>query len=172
MDRNPVDSRTLRRVRGLTAREVDDRLRRDGPNVLPTQRPPPAWHVFVEQFVHFFAIMLWVASGLAFVAGLSELGVAIALVVVVNGVFAFVQEYRAERAAERLRDLLPKRVTVRRDGTTREIDATELVVDDVVLLGPGDRVSADLEIVDSHGLQLDVSLQRRQGESPRLYSSC
>ncbi len=158
MDRNPVDSRTLRRVRGLTAREVDERLRRDGPNVLPTQRPPPAWHVFVEQFVHFFAIMLWVASGLAFVAGLSELGVAIALVVVVNGVFAFVQEYRAERAAERLRDLLPERVTVRRDGTTREIDATELVVDDVVLLGPGDRVSADLEIVDSHGLQLDISL--------------
>ncbi|WP_306060901.1 cation-translocating P-type ATPase [Natronococcus wangiae] len=158
MERNPADLRSARRVTGLTSPEADKRLRRDGPNVLPTQRPPPAWRVFAEQFVHFFAIMLWVASGLAVLAGMSELGVAIALVVVINGIFAFVQEYRAERAAERLRDLLPKRVTVRRDGATREIDATELVVDDVVLLGPGDRVSADLEIVNSHGLRLDISL--------------
>ncbi|NKE35324.1 cation-transporting P-type ATPase [Natronococcus sp. JC468] len=158
MERNPAGSRSVRRVTGLTSPEADERLRRDCPNVLPTQRPPPAWRVFAEQFVHFFAIMLWAASGLAVLAGMGELGVAITLVVAINGVFAFVQEYRAERAAERLRDLLPKRVAVRRDGATREIDATELVVDDVVLLGPGDRVSADLEIVNSHGLRLDISL--------------
>jgi magnesium-transporting ATPase (P-type) len=158
MERYPADSRSSRRVRGLSAADVGERQRRDGPNVLPSQRPPPAWRLFLEQFWHFFALMLWVASGLAVVAGMTELGVAIALVVVINGVFAFVQEYRAERAADRLRELLPKRVTVRRDGTTREIDATELVVGDVVLLGPGDRVSADLEIVVSHGLRLDLSL--------------
>jgi len=158
MERTPVDSRSIRRVSGLTTSEVNERLRRDGPNVLPSQRPPSAWRVFAEQFVHFFAIMLWAAGGLAVVAGMTELGIAIALVVVINGVFAFVQEYRAERAAEQLRELLPKRVTVRRDGTTREVDATELVVGDVVLLGPGDRVSADLQIVDSHGLRLDISL--------------
>ncbi|WP_254525960.1 cation-translocating P-type ATPase [Natrinema caseinilyticum] len=158
MEQNPPRSRSIRRVRGLSHSEAAKRLRRDGPNVLPTQQPPPAWRLLAEQFVHFFAIMLWVASGLAVVAGMMELGIAIVLVVVINGLFAFAQEYRAERAAERLRDLLPKRATVRRDGTIREIDATELVVDDVVLLGPGDRVSADLEIVDSHSLQLDVSL--------------
>ena len=58
--------------------------------------------------------------------------------------FAFVQEQRAEHAAERLRDLLPRRVTVVRDGQPTEIAAEELVVGDVVLLAEGDRISADL----------------------------
>ena len=72
--------------------------------------------------VHFFALMLWVAGVLAFIAGLPQLGVAIFVVIVVNGVFAFVQETRAERAAERLRDLLPRRVMVIRSGVRHEID--------------------------------------------------
>ena len=97
---------------------------------------------------HFFALMLWVAGVLAFVAGLPQLGVAIFVVVVVNGVFAFVQESRAEHAAERLRDLLPRRAIVVRDGRPVEIDAAELVVGDLVLLVAGDRVSADLRVTE------------------------
>ena len=75
-----------------------------------------------------------------------QLGVAIFVVVAVNGVFAFAQEQRAEQAAERLRDLLPARARVVRDGRPAEIDAADLVVGDLVLLTPGDRVSADLEL--------------------------
>ena len=107
---------------------------------------------------HFFALMLWVAGILAFIAGLPQLGVAIFVVVVVNGVFAFVQESRAEHAAERLRDLLPRRAIVVRDGVPVEIDAAELVVDDLVLLVAGDRVSADLRVTESHALRMDTSL--------------
>ncbi|WP_340681261.1 cation-transporting P-type ATPase [Natrinema gelatinilyticum] len=125
MVRKPANSPSIRHVRGLSETEVAERRRRDGPNVLPAQRPPPAWRLFVEQFIHFFAILLWVASALAFVAGMGELGIAIVLVVLINGLFAFAQEYRAERAAERLRDLLPERARVRRDGVTREINATK-----------------------------------------------
>jgi magnesium-transporting ATPase (P-type) len=54
------------------------------------------------QLVHFFAVMLWIAGGLAILAGMPQLGLAIFIVILLNGVFAFVQEYRAERAAERL----------------------------------------------------------------------
>ena len=61
--------------------------------------------LLARQAVHFFAIMLWVAAGLALVAGLPELAVAIVVVVVVNAVFSFVQEYRADRAADRLREI-------------------------------------------------------------------
>jgi calcium-translocating P-type ATPase len=107
---------------------------------------------------HFFALMLWVAGVLAFIADLAQLGVAIFVVVVVNGVFAFVQESRAEHAAERLRDLLPRRAMVLRDGAPLEIDAAELVVDDVVLLAAGDRVSADLRVTEAHALVMDTSL--------------
>lgn len=59
-------------------------------------------------------------------AGMPELGVAIFVVVIINGLFAFFQEYRAERAAERLRDLLPRRATVMRDGKSVEVNASEL----------------------------------------------
>jgi magnesium-transporting ATPase (P-type) len=108
--------------------------------------------------VHFFALLLWVAGVLAFVAGMPALGVAIFVVVVINGTFAFVQEERAERAAERLADLMPVRVTVRREGQTEVVDADEVVVGDVVLLNPGDRIAADLTVVESHDLRVDESM--------------
>jgi len=107
--------------------------------------------------VHFFALMLWVAGGLAFVAGLPQLGVAIFLVILINGIFAFVQEQRAEAAGQRLSELLPVRVVVRRDGSPVEIDASELVVGDIVVLTAGDRVAADLDAVTAHDLHVDES---------------
>jgi magnesium-transporting ATPase (P-type) len=152
-----LDDESRAHPRGLTATEAAARLTRDGPNVLPSPRPPSPWRHLAAQMVHFFALMLWAAGVLAFIAGLPELGVAIFIVVIVNGLFAFAQEFRAERAAERLRDLLPRRARVLRDGLPREIDASELVVGDVVLLGAGDRISADLETFAAHGLSIDTS---------------
>ena len=77
--------------------------------------------------------------------------------VIVNGVFAFVQETRAEHAAAQLRDLLPRRTTVVRDGREQEVDATELVVGDLVVLNAGDRISADLEMRTAIGIAIDTS---------------
>lgn len=143
---------------GLSEAEASARLRRDGRNVLPAPPKTPAWRELLAQMTHFFALMLWVAGGLAFVAGMPQLGVAIFVVILVNGVFAFVQENRAERASERLRDLLPRRATVVREGRHREIDASELVVGDLVLLDSGDRISADLRVTEAHALTMDTSL--------------
>jgi calcium-translocating P-type ATPase len=145
-------------VRGLRAADAVARLAREGPNLLPSPRPPPAWRLLAAQMTHFFALMLWGAGVLAFIAGMPQLGGAIFVVVVVNGAFAFVQESRAEHAAERLRDLLPRRALVLRDGVPVDIDAAELVSDDLVLLAAGDRVSADLRVTESHGLLMDTSL--------------
>jgi calcium-translocating P-type ATPase len=114
--------------------------------------------------VSFFALMLWVAAGLAFVAKLPQLGVAIIFVVVFNGIFAFVQEYRAEHAAERIRDLLPKRVNVLRDGARAVIDSADLVREDLVVLDPGDRISADLRLVRGESLRLDASALTGESE--------
>ena len=142
---------------GLSSAEAAARLAADGPNRLPVPAGLPAWRRLAAQMVHFFALMLWVAGVLAFVAGLPELGVAIFVVVIVNGVFAFAQEFRAERAAERLRDLLPRRATVVRDGHPADINADDLVVGDLVLLSAGDRISADLRVIEAHGLSVDTS---------------
>ena len=102
--------------------------------------------------------MLWVAGVLACVAGMPQLGVAIFVVVVINGLFAFAQAERAERATERLRSLMPTRVTVRRDGVPAVVESRDVVMGDIVLLSPGDRVAADLELVDAHSVTIDESM--------------
>ncbi len=143
---------------GLTSAEAAGRLAVDGPNRLPAGRVVPVWRRFASQLLHFFALMLWVAGALAFVAGMPQLGVAIFVVILVNGTFAFAQEFRAERAGERLRDLLPRRAIVIRDGDRREIDAEELVSGDLVVLRSGDRISADMEVERSEELSVDTSM--------------
>jgi magnesium-transporting ATPase (P-type) len=103
-------------VHGLTAAEAAARLRRDGRNVLPSGHGPSALRQLLAQLTHFFAVMLWIAAGLAWLAGLPQLAVAIAIVVLLNGIFSFAQEYRADRATTRLGELLPARVQVLRGG--------------------------------------------------------
>ncbi|MGH8869876.1 MAG: cation-translocating P-type ATPase [Actinomycetes bacterium] len=143
---------------GLTSAEAAARLRRDGANVLPQAARTSRVRLLAEQMTHFFALMLWVAAALAVVAGMPQLGVAIAVVIVLNGGFAFVQEYRADRAAQQLAELMPVRARVRRDGHTVLVSAAELVTGDVVLLEPGDRVSADLRFVRGPALSVDESM--------------
>lgn len=144
-------------VQGLTSTEALANLGQFGRNLIPRPKPRPTWMRFGDQLVHFFAVMLWVAGALAIIAGMSQLGIAIFLVIIINGLFAFIQEHRADRATERLRDLLPRRTTVFRDGDKQEITADVLVPGDLVLLSAGDRISADLTLVDAQGCLVDTS---------------
>ncbi|TDU83778.1 P-type E1-E2 ATPase [Kribbella voronezhensis] len=143
---------------GLSSTEAAQRLAAEGRNELPVVRQTPPWRLLLAQMTHLFALMLWAAAGLAVLAGLAPLALAIVVIIVLNGVFAFAQEYRADRAAQRLRDLLPARVQVRRDGQLCTVDAAELVRGDLVLLTAGDRISADLELLSGHGLAVDESM--------------
>jgi calcium-translocating P-type ATPase len=145
-------------IAGLSSIEASRRLAADGPNQLPEPRRPSALRHFGKQFTHLLAILLWVASGLALLAGQPALAVAIVVVIVLNAIFAFAQEYRADRSAERLRSLLPMSARVRRDGQLRVIDATQLVRGDLVVLRSGDRISADLTLTVSHALAVDESM--------------
>jgi len=144
-------------AQGLSSAEARALLEQLGPNVLA--EPPRPSHVrrFGAQLVHLFALLLWLGAVLALVGGLPQLSAAIVVVILVNAVFAFAQEYRAERASEALRRVLPQTARVRRDGEEREIPAEELVPGDVVILEPGDRVSADAEVLARHELRVDNS---------------
>ncbi len=145
-------------ARGLEPAEASERLRRQGPNELPHGNTQPAWRRLLAQFFHFFAVLLWGAGGLAVLAGMPQLGIAIILVIVLNGLFAFVQEHRADRAARHLGELLPRRVQVRRGGQVVALDAVQIVTGDVVLIGAGDRIPADLEVSTANGLLIDMSM--------------
>ena len=145
-------------AQGLTSAQAAERRAEHGPNRLPPPRRPSMLRRLVGELTHFFALMLWVAGILALVAGLPELGVAIFAVIVLNGVFAFAQQARADRAAERLRAMLPTQVSVWRDGRRRNVSAEDVVVDDVLLLESGDRVPADAVVVRANRLLVDSSM--------------
>ena len=145
-------------VSGLSSGEAAQRLQDSGPNVLPSPKGPSWVRALAGQLSHFFAMMLWVAAGLAFLADMPQLAVAIAIVVVLNGAFAFVQEFRADQAGQRLRDLLPVQVTVIRDDHRQVVAASTLVRGDLVVLEAGDRVCADLRLQAVHALSVDESM--------------
>jgi calcium-translocating P-type ATPase len=150
---------------GLTSAQARERLARDGPNVLPEGERRNAWRQLAAQLTHLLALLLWVAVVLALLAGMPALSVAIAVIVVLNALFAFWQEYRADRSADRLRRLLPSATRVLRDGRTTTVDSSELVVDDIVLLSAGDRVPADLAVEIAHELSCDESMVTGESQS-------
>ena len=110
------------------------------------------------ELTHFFALMLWAAAALAVIAGMPQLCIAIVAVIVLNALFAFVQESRADRAADRLRSLIPAGVTVLRDGRQVRIEAEQVVVGDAVVLEAGDRVPADGALDRAHAVRIDASM--------------
>ncbi|WP_353815132.1 cation-translocating P-type ATPase [Agromyces sp. SYSU T00266] len=143
---------------GLTSADAAARRARDGANALPGAKRPSVLRRLVGELTHFFALLLWGAAALALVAGLPELAVAIIAVIVVNAIFAIVQQARADRAADRLQEMLPARVTVRRDGRRRRIDAVDVVEGDLLLVESGDRVPADAEVTQANRLLVDTSM--------------
>lgn len=145
------------RPQGLTQAEVEERLRRFGSNVISEVRGKPLIFQFLANFTHMMAILLWVGGVVALIARMPELAIAIWLVNVINGVFSFWQEYRAERAIRALRQLLPSYASVLRDGEKQRILAEELVPGDVMLLAEGDHISADGRLVDEAELRVDQS---------------
>ncbi|MDO5864498.1 MULTISPECIES: cation-transporting P-type ATPase [Paenarthrobacter] len=143
---------------GLTSTAAAELLRATGPNVLPTARKVAQWRRLLAELTHFFALMLWAAAALAYIAGMPQLCIAIIVVVIVNGLFAHIQQERAQHAAERLQRLLPAEVSVRRDGTIRTVHASELVPGDVVVLAAGDRLPADIRFLEAVGCTVDESM--------------
>jgi magnesium-transporting ATPase (P-type) len=149
---------------GLSTAVAEARLSRLGPNLLPEPRGPSLARQLFDQMFHFFAIMLWIASGLAFIGRTPQLGVAIIAVIVFNGLFSFAQEYRAERAIRALSALLPETAVVRRNGRKTRVPSAELVPGDLVLLAEGDRISADARVLRSAGLKVDNSMLTGESE--------
>jgi len=150
---------------GLSSERAAALLRESGTNVLPVAKSAPQWRKLLGELTHFFALMLWCAAVLAFVGGLPELGVAIIVVVVVNGIFAHIQQERAQHAAAKLRALLPAEVSVRRDGHILRVHTSELVPGDAVVLTAGDRVPADVVLAVASGCAVDESMLTGESEA-------
>ena len=150
---------------GLSSGQAQQRLERAGPNELPAPRPPHPARLFIAQVTHTLALLLWAGGGLAFLAGLPQLGWAILAIVAINAVFSFWQEYRASRLVEALRRRLPAAVRVRRDRIEHRIPAREVVPGDVLIVQRGDRVAADARLFRAADLSLDYSSLTGESEA-------
>lgn len=149
---------------GLTSSEAAQRLAEFGPNRVEEAGREPLFLSFAREFTHFFALILWVGAALAFLAeyfdpgqGMARLGVAIVGVILINGIFSFWQEYKAERAVAALRQLLPQKVAVQRDGQIMEMLADRLVPGDIVLLDEGNLVPADCRLIEAFALRVNTA---------------
>lgn len=143
---------------GLTATEVRERLRRYGLNALPETKPPSFGEVFLRQFLSPLIYILLIAALVSlFLSDVTD-ALFIGVVLLGNGIIGAAQEYSAGRAAAALKALEQPHAVVIRDGVTQEIDAKFLVPDDLVLLGAGGRVPADVRLIEQTDLQCDESL--------------
>ncbi|MCE7869126.1 cation-transporting P-type ATPase [bacterium CPR1] len=150
---------------GLSPQEAARRLERDGPNELEAAEPISAWRILVNQFANLMVLILIAAAGIALISwwldgaqGLPSDALVVAAIVVLNAVLGFFQEYRAERTLQELKRVTAARAQVVRGGAALSLERSELVVGDLVVLQEGDKVPADLLLVDAQRLQLDESM--------------
>ena len=158
---------------GLTVEEAAARLAHYGPNSLKRAYQVPWYLKLIRNLFSFFAVLLWIAALLCFVPGvdLPQLGIAILTVVLVNGLFAFFQEHKSDRVIETLQALMAQKCRVMRDAMLREIDASELVPGDVIVLEEGDLVPADARLVEAFEVEVDNSSLTGESTPARRYKS-
>ncbi|MGL4818994.1 MAG: calcium-translocating P-type ATPase, SERCA-type [Bacilli bacterium] len=142
---------------GLSEFEVQARRKTHGANELVEQKKRPAWLVFVAQFNDFMVYILLGAMLISMFFGDWIDAIAIIAIVILNGVLGFFQEFRAEKSLKALKALAAPLVNVKREREWHKIPSRELVPGDVVKFGSGDRIGADLRIIEANNLQIEES---------------
>jgi Ca2+-transporting ATPase len=139
--------------RGLSSAEAAKRLDEFGPNELLAQGRISPWAILLQQFKNVLIVILLLATTLSAFLGHGVEAIAITVIVLFAVILGFVQEFRAERAIEALREMAAPSATVIRDERERRVPARELVPGDLILLATGDKIPADARLVESVNLQ-------------------
>eukprot|EP00049_Salpingoeca_infusionum_P016487 m.337439 g.337439 ORF g.337439 m.337439 type:complete len:1105 (+) comp16082_c0_seq7:416-3730(+) len=158
---------------GLSTALAEQRLEEEGPNSLKPPKTTPEWVKFVQQLFGGFATLLWIGGILCFLAfaiqsGTAEegeqvaqdnlyLGIVLVLVVVITGIFSYYQDGRATNIMKSFAKLQPQQTTCIRDGKSLVLDAQNLVRGDIVRVKSGDRIPADLRLIESSSFKVDNS---------------
>ena len=168
------------RENGLSASQAKANLEKHGPNELTPPPTTPEWIKFCKCLFSGFAMLLWFGAILCFIAyGIQAsayeeppddnlyLGIVLSMVVTVTGIFSYYQESKSAKIMESFKNLVPQFAKVRRDGKKIEIEAKELTLGDIVDVQFGDRIPADIRILDSRGFKVDNSSLTGESE-PQL----
>ena len=154
----------------MTDERAHQILLRDGLNALTPPKTTPEWIKFCKNLFGGFALLLWIGAALCFIAyGITAatyddapkdnlwLGVCLAVVVFLTGVFSYFQESKSSRIMESFKNMVPQQAVVIRNGEIKTIKAEELVVGDLIDVKFGDRVPADIRVLKAAGLKVDNS---------------
>ncbi len=144
-------------VNGLRSEDASLKLAEFGPNELQEKKKKPAWVLFLHQFKDFMILVLMAAAVIAGVAGDLTDTIIILVIVLLNAIVGFVQEYRAEKAMDALKKIAALQAQVLRDGKPLLIPSSEIVPGDLVLLEAGNVVPADLRLIETFSLKIDES---------------
>ncbi len=140
---------------GLSTKEVEERLQRYGENVLREEARETRLQVFLRQFKSVLIVILIIAATVSYLVGARLDAAAILIIVFLNALLGFSQEWQAGEAIEALKKMLVQHAVVVRDGRQEKIDASGIVPGDIVLLDMGERVPADLVILEATSLEVD-----------------
>lgn len=161
---------------GLSNEKALDRQKEYGLNIIEQKGRTPAIIKFLKNFTNFFALLLIFGAALSFFAeyikpgeGHLYIGIALAMVVILNAVFTFIQEFQSEKIMESFKRMMPSKIVVLRNGKEQEILAEELVPGDIIFLSEGDKIPADARLIEQHLLKVDHSSLTGESE-PQLRS--
>lgn len=158
MRAHEVEERTNTNVKvGLTEKEAEGRIKKFGTNELDEAKRPSALMVFLAQFKDFMVLVLFGATIVSAFLGEYIDSIAIVAIVIINGILGFFQERKAEKSLEALKELAAPQVTVLRNGKWVKAPSKALVLGDIIKFSSGDRVGADVRLVEASSLYIEES---------------
>jgi len=173
---------------GLTDEVAARNLARDGPNALTPPKQTPEWLKFCQQLFGGFSMLLWVGATLCFIAyGINSarhtgsggpakdelyLGIVLSVVVILTGCFSYFQESKSSKIMESFKKLVPQSANVLRNGVRVDLNAEQLVVGDVIFVKFGDRLPADIRVIEARSFKVDNSSLTGESEPQSRSTEC
>ena len=158
-------------LRGLSSEEAQKRLEEYGPNELKEEKKKTWLVMFLDQFKDFMILVLMAAAFISGIIGELSDTIAIVVIVVLNAVIGFIQEYRAEKAMAALKKMAASHAVVLRDHQPAQIPASRIVPGDIILLEAGNVVPADLRLIEENRMKIEEAALTGESMPVKLGSS-
>jgi len=142
-------------IEGLNSNEIDMRKEKYGLNILPKAKKNTLLKVFLNQFLSPIVLILLVAALVSLIIGEFIDTIFVVLVVLMDAILGTIQEWKAEKNASHLQNLIKVNSTVKRNNEKLSIDSEDLTIGDIVIVEPGEKITADLRIIEAHNLTVD-----------------
>lgn len=152
-------------LEGLSHSEAEKRLQEYGPNLLKAAAKRSRLAIFISQFKDLMILILAAAAIVSFIAGETTDAVVILAIIIINALIGYYQEYNAEQSVRMLQKMAAQHALVKRNGKTHDIDASELVPGDIIILEAGNIVSADARLVETASLKAEEAALTGESDS-------